>query len=314
MKTKIYAAITMAALLSACTTIKPIEDTPPHLGPGQGIAAVTVFNDKYVSRLDMGAISGNGAPLLIQAMPEGMHVYLFVAAAGTYCAHSFIWHDFVFNTDSSHECFEVLPGKMSYSGVYSVVAGSSGNYVSGNLLQQDDWDAFTALLEREYPNIAAATFATADTVAKEQAASAPAPRPSTGICAFLSADEASTLLGVKVNPGQEVNGITPTCMYSYSDQQAVHLSRMRGSHVDAATLDSITPGIKGGWSKPIDIPGLGDQARYDTLGHTAQLLVLQDNRVLFYLTVDGSTIPNLQDAMAQTGKTLLARFLEQKTK
>lgn len=295
--------------ISGCSTNQAIEDKMPQLQPGQGIAAVVIDTDQDISQVSMIPITGTGHELLIPSVPTGEHLYLFVAAAGTYCMHHFNAGSHLFDAKSDDQCFAVDAGKISYGGVYTPFVGFNFSLATvGAVSQDDDWDSFWKLMKATYPNIAASTAPPApETMAKTIPPAPPPPSP-TGICRLLNAEDASALLGVGVGAAQEDDSLIPTCTYAHSDQQAVHISTVTRGYLNGGTLDAMTPDHHYGWASFISIPNLGDEARYTYRGDTYQLLVLKKNKFVLLLTVESPPGSDMQNAMTKAAQTALSKF------
>jgi hypothetical protein len=299
---------TVLLAISGCSTNQPINDVVPKLQPGQGLAAIVIDTGQPISQVIVTPDSGSEKPLFIPSVPTGKHLYLFVADVGMYCMHHFDARNSSFNAKADDQCFNVDKGKISYGGVYTPFVGFSFSLSAfGAVSQSEDWDSFWSLLRSTYPNIAAsAAPPTPETTAKKQPPAQP-PSP-TGICGLLSEEDASALLGVEVGPAQEDDTLIPTCTYTHSDQQAVHVSTILRGDLNGGTMDAVTPDHHYGWASWTAIPGLGDDARFTSRGSTYELLVLGKKKFILMVTVEGVQINDMQDAMTHIAKAAMSKL------
>lgn len=140
--------------LSACG-LAPVEPGEPvALGPNDGIAAVVIDSLDLLSQISFEPVGHDAKTLAITDAPKGVTLYMFVVPAGTYCVAGFHFGSWSFHSvDPKHgTCFDVLAGKIAYSGNVAPRAVNGG---SVRTYQNYDWPAFEAKLKKEYPDIAA---------------------------------------------------------------------------------------------------------------------------------------------------------------
>lgn len=135
------------------------------LGPNEGIAAVVTDALNVLGQVEIDGTDPKGATMKIPTAPVGVNMYLFVVPAGHYCLASYsVGMSEIAMDDTLHgDCFDVIAGKIAYSGNLAPRAFSeSGTWGRGTLegytvktLQNFEWDSFQKNLKAEYPAIAA---------------------------------------------------------------------------------------------------------------------------------------------------------------
>ena len=144
-------------LLSACSAVAPIvDDAPPQLWAGMGIAALEFRSTGQDSQITLVPVSGSGGKLYIPTLPVGEKIVLFVTPMGRYCMRQFKAFNHVFTAKDDDQCFDVVADKLSYGGTFSPHVGLLSAGQGGGMSQVDDFAEFAELLKRQFPNIAAA--------------------------------------------------------------------------------------------------------------------------------------------------------------
>jgi hypothetical protein len=141
-----------ASLLTGCG-LDPVQpDQDITLQPGYGIAAVAIdtldpLNGIYFKELD-----NKSAPdIEISHVSAGVHLMIFAIPAGTYCATRYSFGDYYFTqTNPRDTCFDVVAGKVAYSGNIGPRARNGRAY----LYQNYEWAAFKKTFNEQYPKLA----------------------------------------------------------------------------------------------------------------------------------------------------------------
>lgn len=144
-----------AAIALAGCGLAPIEKGQPvKLGPNDGIAAVVIDSLDNLDQMMIQGTDKNGITLKISNAPVGLHLYVFVVPAGTYCLSRFsLGFATIEQNDQKHGvCFDVIAGKIAYSGNLAPRAYGQNDLRTD---QEYDWKAFEAKLKAEYPDLAA---------------------------------------------------------------------------------------------------------------------------------------------------------------
>lgn len=166
MKTRNLMAVAMLAVLLAGCGLAPVDKGQSvSLGPNQGIAAVVLDALNPLVQVTLESSDPKGATLAIPNAPIGVTMYLFVVPAGRYCLSRYsVGMTNVRSDDPGHgDCFDVVAGKVAYSGHLAPRAfNSGGTWVKNQLvgydirtLQNFQWDDFQKMLKDQYPQIAA---------------------------------------------------------------------------------------------------------------------------------------------------------------
>lgn len=146
-----------AAILPICGCgVAPIErGDAVTLGPTEGIAAVVIDTLDDVTQLEVDGTDKGGVELKIPSAPKGVDMYVFAAPAGTYCLANFHYgRILIFMKDQKHGvCFDVIPGKIAYSGNIAPRAFGEGRIITA---QNYQWGWFESALNKDYPKLTAA--------------------------------------------------------------------------------------------------------------------------------------------------------------
>lgn len=139
-------------LLAGCggtDTVKPDQDV--SLPPGDGIAAVLFHTADQLTAVSIDSIDHKGADIGISFVDKGLNLYVFVVPAGTYCLTRFNTGFYRFTQNEARGvCFDVLPGKVAYSGTLT-----PGSYDGGVRTDQNyDWAIFEKMFKDQYPKLA----------------------------------------------------------------------------------------------------------------------------------------------------------------
>lgn len=316
MTTARFGVISLALFLEGCSTGPISEDRMPKLEADQGIAAVVIDSAVGVSQITIVPISGNGKKLFIPSANEGIReIFLFVTPAGRYCMHQFSAGYYFYTAKSDDQCFDVLPGKMSYGGdyvpftpIYQFTGPARVLTTSeGGMKQSENRDDFLSLLSYSFPNIAANTLTAGEQKTADEIAAAQSTK---GLCGVLGSDNAAVLLGVSVRVGLPTAGYASACTFSHSDQQAVHLGVMQGPDVDEKRFDVLTSVDKfSGWIDWTPVVGLGRKASMGKKGNVCELMILLEKSIVA-LTVEGSQRDDVEAAMVVVARQILSKNIE----
>lgn len=147
------ALIGMSALLPACGLSPVDQGQPVNLGPDEGVAAIVIDSLDTLSQISFDPVGHDGKTLSIMGAPKGVTLYVFVVPAGTYCVAGFHFGVWSFHaSDPKHgTCFDVLAGKIAYSGNVAPRAASGTDI---RTYQNYNWPAFKDMLKQQYPDLA----------------------------------------------------------------------------------------------------------------------------------------------------------------
>lgn len=162
---RLMQVVGLAALLCGCGLAPIDDDQAVTLGPDQGIAAVVLDALNPISQFTIESTDPKGATIKVPSAPIGVSLYLFVVPAGRYCVSRYSVGMTNIRTDSpGHgDCFDVVAGKIAYSGNLAPRAfNSGGTWVRNELvgydirtLQNFEWPQFEKKLRDEHPVLAA---------------------------------------------------------------------------------------------------------------------------------------------------------------
>jgi len=183
----LLAAIAALVLLQACTPTAVNPTQPLELGPGEGYAAIQLDLHEPNREL-LFASSVTGQNIQIDNVPAGKSLYLFAVPAGHYCMSMFfiVGEQRIYPHDL--KCFDVLPGKLAFTG-YLSPAVIYGNIEVGQI--RDD-AAGQAELRKLYPQIATQFFGPAPDVVPPSAVTTIQTSPVNGCYADEPAEVALT--------------------------------------------------------------------------------------------------------------------------
>lgn len=159
-------AVVISVVLATGCGLAPVQKGQQiTLGPNEGIAAVVMDTLNPLTQVTIDGTDPNGATMKIPATPVGVNMYLFVVPAGHYCLSRYaVGMSEVTMDDKLHgDCFDVISGKIAYSGNFAPRAFSnSGTWVGSSLqgytiktLQNFEWDTFQKELKDQYPDLVA---------------------------------------------------------------------------------------------------------------------------------------------------------------
>ena len=117
--TRIWMMIVSGALLLAGCGTDPVQpDQEVQLQPGYGIAAVVFDTLDTLTAIDIESPDRKGGAVSIAYVEKGVHTFVYTLPAGRYCLTHFNTSFFRFTqNDPIHGiCFDVIPGKVAYSG------------------------------------------------------------------------------------------------------------------------------------------------------------------------------------------------------
>lgn len=145
-------------VLSGCGGVDPVQpDQNVALQPGYGIAAVGFDTLDPLNAIDLRSADPNGVQLGVSFVDKGSHLFVFAVPAGSYCLRSFHTGFYKFWTIDSHDdCFDVVAGKVAYSGNYTPRAYGK----SVQTPQMYDWAAFEKTFKDQYPKLASLPIVT----------------------------------------------------------------------------------------------------------------------------------------------------------
>ena len=139
-------------LLAGCggtDTVQP--DQTVVLQPGDGIAAVVFDTVDQLTAVSIDSADHKDAGIGISFIDKGVHLYVFVVPAGSYCLTHFNtgFYRFTQNDQTHGVCFDVVPGKVAYSGNLA-----PGDY-NGEVMtaQNYEWPAFEKMFKEQYPKL-----------------------------------------------------------------------------------------------------------------------------------------------------------------
>ncbi|HSC48010.1 MAG TPA: hypothetical protein VLG68_07980 [Gammaproteobacteria bacterium] len=143
-----------AAFLTGCglDPVQPDQDT--NLQPDQGIAAVILDTLDPLNAIYIKSADNNSAPTIeINHVDIGVHLFAFVVPAGSYCITRYSFGNYyITQSDPKHGvCFDVIAGKVAYSGNLAPRVHGGGIYVDQNY----DWPGFKKMFKEQYPKLAA---------------------------------------------------------------------------------------------------------------------------------------------------------------
>lgn len=140
------------ALLAGCGATDPVQpDQDLQLQPGYGIAAV-VFDT--LDALSVSTIKSPDTKVEINVgyVDKGVHMFVYALPAGSYCLTRFNTDFYRFyQDDPTHGiCFDVIAGKVAYSGnlaprAYGKAVRTDQNYY---------WPEFEKSFKQDYPKLA----------------------------------------------------------------------------------------------------------------------------------------------------------------
>ena len=153
MRTVKLLALAACLLLVACSSVQPIQqDQPILLSKGDGLAAVVMNAEDPLTEVFVKPAASGGSAMEIPSVPVGRTLYLFEVKAGNYCFQQFHYGQIeFFGQGADVTCFVVPAGQIGYSGDLMPRINNGQVYVH----QDYDFDSFRALLQRNYPKIAA---------------------------------------------------------------------------------------------------------------------------------------------------------------
>jgi hypothetical protein len=146
--------IGLVSLLFGCGSAPIEQGQQVTLGPNEGVAAVVIDTLDVLDQISFDAVGHDAKPLAITNAPKGISLYVFVVPAGTYCSSGFHFGNWAFHSlDPKHgACFDVLAGKIAYSGDIGPRAFSKNDI---RTYQNYDWPRFEEMLKKQYPDLAA---------------------------------------------------------------------------------------------------------------------------------------------------------------
>jgi hypothetical protein len=148
----VFAAASL--FLGACG-ISPIQKNQSiQLEPNEGIAAVVIDALDDLNNISITGTDKNGKTLTISKSPKGVHLYIFKVPAGTYCLNRYYYGftEIVMNDQEHGDCFDVIAGKIAYSGNFAPRAYDRYRVMTE---QNYDWKWFESVIKEEYPNLIA---------------------------------------------------------------------------------------------------------------------------------------------------------------
>lgn len=142
------------AMLAGCgaTTDSLVQpDQEVTLQPNQGFAAVVMDTLDALSVTTIKSPDNKDVELDLGYVDKGVHMYVYAVPAGTYCLVRFNTGFYRFHQESSRDvCFDVVPGKVAYSG--NLAPRAVGHQAI--TYQNYDWAAFKKMFKEQYPKLA----------------------------------------------------------------------------------------------------------------------------------------------------------------
>jgi len=147
-------------LLSSGCGLDPVQpDQEVVLQSDQGIAAVVIDSLDPLNAIYIKAADNDSAPTIeIQHVNAGVHLFVFVVPPGSYCVTRYSYLNYyITQNDPKHGvCFDVIAGKIAYSGNLAPRGYQGKIYVEQNY----EWSAFQKMLKDHYPKLAAYSVVT----------------------------------------------------------------------------------------------------------------------------------------------------------
>jgi hypothetical protein len=129
--------------------VQPDQDVT--LQAGYGIAVVVVDTLDPLNGIYFKPAVNKSAPdIEVTHVTAGVHVLPYLVPAGTYCATRYSYGDYYFTHDPRATCFDVVAGKVAYSGNVGPRAKNGSAYLYRNY----DWPAFEKMFKEQYPKLA----------------------------------------------------------------------------------------------------------------------------------------------------------------
>ncbi|HEY3644485.1 MAG TPA: hypothetical protein VGM16_04035 [Gammaproteobacteria bacterium] len=139
-------------LLTGCGTDAIQPDQEITLQSGDGIAAVVFDNLDQLTAVNIDSADGKGKDISIGLVDKGVHMFVFEVPAGSYCLTHFntAFYRFTQNDLTHGICFDVVPGKVAYSGNFAPRAYGQSTQTNQNY----DWPWFQKVFKEQYPKLA----------------------------------------------------------------------------------------------------------------------------------------------------------------
>jgi hypothetical protein len=141
----------VAVFLAACGTDQVQPDQDVTLQPGYGIAAVVFDTLDPLNAVSVASRDNKGGQLDIGFVDKGVSLFVYAVPSGSYCLSQFHTGFYRFWTLDPHDdCFDVVAGKVAYSGNFTPRAYGH----SVRTAQNYDWPAFEKMFKEKYPKLA----------------------------------------------------------------------------------------------------------------------------------------------------------------
>jgi hypothetical protein len=140
-------------LLAGCGGTEPVHpDQEVALQPGDGVAAVVFDTLDSLNSIVIKSPDHKDQELSVGFVDKGIHMLVFEVPAGTYCLSKFHTGFYVFTQkDQTHGiCWDVVPGKVAYSGNLAPRAYGQDVFTGQNY----DWAMFKKNFKEQYPKLA----------------------------------------------------------------------------------------------------------------------------------------------------------------
>jgi hypothetical protein len=146
----VLSGVVMLAGCGGMDSVKPDQDVT--LQPGHGIAAVVMDTLDPLNAVSIKSPDNKDVELEISHVDVGVHMSVFVVPAGSYCLTKFFTGSYVFTQDDQTHgiCFDVVPGKVAYSGNLAPRAYGQNTRTDQNY----NWPAFEKMFKEQYPKLA----------------------------------------------------------------------------------------------------------------------------------------------------------------
>jgi len=139
-------------LLAGCGTDPVSPDQDVSLQPGYGVAAVVFDNLDVLTAVTIKSPDPKGGEVDISYVGKGVTMFVYTLPAGSYCLTHFNTAFYRFTQDDMTHgiCFDVVAGKVAYSGNLAPRAVGRDTKTFQNYY----WAAFEKSFKDQYPKLA----------------------------------------------------------------------------------------------------------------------------------------------------------------
>lgn len=156
-------SLSLVATIAGCAGVVAQPPIAPgqsvQLQPGEGIAALLMDTQDPVTQVRLQSPDDRNPTLDLPSMSAGRQLALFAVPAGVYCLKQFNYGRYQFHSQKLElGCFQVAPGRISYSGtiVPSASVDPAVAHDEALISQEFEPQVFLDLLKRQYPQLMAA--------------------------------------------------------------------------------------------------------------------------------------------------------------